>query len=40
MKRRSLVRGVLRVDARGELTRVDVGGSAVLTTTHATMIVV
>ena len=39
MKRRSLVHGVLRVDAHGELSHVDIGGSAVLTTTNATMIV-
>jgi trans-2,3-dihydro-3-hydroxyanthranilate isomerase len=39
MKRRSLIHGVLRVDGRGELTRVDIGGSAVIATTTATMLV-
>jgi trans-2,3-dihydro-3-hydroxyanthranilate isomerase len=39
MKRRSLIAGVLHVDERGELARVDIGGSAVMTTTVATMVV-
>ena len=39
MKRRSLIHGVLRVDAHGKLSHVDVGGSAVMTTTRATMLI-
>jgi len=39
MKRRSLIHGILRVDAHGDLTRVDIGGSAVIATTAATMLV-
>ena len=37
MKRRSLIHGVLRVDARGALETVFIGGGAFLTTVEATM---
>jgi trans-2,3-dihydro-3-hydroxyanthranilate isomerase len=37
MKRRSLIRGVLKLDIRGRLETVFVGGSAVLTTVDAKM---
>jgi trans-2,3-dihydro-3-hydroxyanthranilate isomerase len=39
MKRRSLIHGILNVDAGGTLTAVDVGGSAVMTTLSASMLV-